>query len=227
MATRRYDALFLDFYGTVAGGDRLAVERACRKIVDTYELSLTASAFAVMWGARFFEAIERSNHDDFRTLHACELDSLRVTLRPMVGEIEPESFVEEIEAYWSTPPVHPDAIELLGSLDLPVCCVSNADTAPLEAAIARHGLRFDHVVSSESVRCYKPHAAIFEAACARVNARPDRVMHVGDSLHSDIGGAGRLGMTTTWVRRDDRIHDIGTASPDYTIRSLAELPDLL
>ncbi len=224
---RRFDVLFLDFYGTVAGGDRLAVERTCRRVVDAFEVPMDAGAFAVLWGQRFFEAIERSNHENFRTLHACELASLRDTLFPFVGEVDPVPFVAEIEAYWSAPPIHADAKALLDELDVPVCCVSNADACPLDAAIALHGLRFDHVVSSESVRCYKPEAAIFESACVLMNVAPERVMHVGDSIHSDIGGARRAGITTTWIHRDDRIHDIGTATPDHTIRSLTELPDLL
>jgi len=227
MADRLYDALLIDFYGTISAGDRAAVERACRIVVETLQLPMTPAEFAVRWGERFFDAIERSNHHGFRTLYECELFSLRETLRPLVGEVAPEPFVAEIEAYWAAPEVHPDALEFLAAFDLPVCCVSNADTTPLTSAIALHGLRFDHLVTSERVGCYKPQAAIFQHACEALGVAPDRVMHVGDSLHSDIGGARRLGIATAWIHRDDRIHDIGTETPDHTIRSLTEIPDLL
>ena len=48
-------------------------------------------------------------------------------------------------------------------------------------------------------------------------------MHVGDSLHSDIGGAKPLGLRTGWLCRDDRIHDVGEETPDEVFRSLTDL----
>lgn len=224
---KRYDALLIDFYGTVSAGDRAAVERACRMVVESFGLPMTAAEFAVRWGERFFQAIEDSNHDKFRTLYHCEVASLRETLLPWVGAVDPEPFVAEIESYWAAPDVHADAVSFLARVDLPVCCVSNADNGPLEAAIAMHKLRFDHVITSEAARCYKPDAGIFQVACERMGVNPTGVMHVGDSLHSDIGGAQRAGITATWIHRDDRIHDIGQGQPDHTIRSFEDLSDLI
>jgi 2-haloacid dehalogenase/putative hydrolase of the HAD superfamily len=155
-------------------------------------------------------------------LYECELASLQETLRPMVGEMDPVPYVAEIEAYWAAPPIHADAVRLLEALDIPVCCVSNADTEALLSAIAGNGLRFTQVVSSQSVRCYKPEPEIFRQAVKRLGVEVDRVLHVGDSKHSDIGGATKVGITTAWLCRDDRIHDIGTCDSHYTIRSLTE-----
>jgi 2-haloacid dehalogenase/putative hydrolase of the HAD superfamily len=140
---------------------------------------------------------------------------------------DPAPLVEELEAYWLDPPLYPDAVEFLRGLDLPVCCVSNADTVPLMAAIRRHGLVFDEVVSSESVRCYKPDPGIFHDALRRLGAAPERAVHIGDSLHSDIRGAAGLGITTLWLCRESRIHDIGRCQPDYTIRSAPEASAIL
>jgi len=226
MADHRFDALMIDFYGTVAAGDRAAVEATCRTIVETLELPLSAAEFAIIWGRRFFETIDASNHGGFRTLYECELRSLRETLDRFGHQPDPAPFVENLEDYWRDPPIHFDALDLLRDLKIPVCCVSNADCDALSAAIARHDLRFDHVVCSEMVRCYKPESAIFEAALARLDIEPHRVLHVGDSLHSDIGGALRLGIKAAWICRDDRIHDIGCCTPWKRIASLAELQTL-
>ena len=94
-------------------------------------------------------------------------------------------------------------------------------------AIEKHGLRFEAVISSEDARCYKPDPGIFRMAIETLGVKPQRVMHVGDSLHSDIAGAAALGIKTTWLRRQGRIHDIGTAKPDCIITTLADLPALL
>jgi FMN phosphatase YigB (HAD superfamily) len=94
-------------------------------------------------------------------------------------------------------------------------------------AIAKHGLRFDAVVSSEEVRAYKPDGAIFTRALELLGVTADRAMHIGDSLHSDIAGAANAGLTATWIRRDDRIHDIGNHPPHHTVSDLRHVMDLL
>ena len=226
LGTPPVQAVLIDFYGTICAGDREAVERACRRIVQTLGLPLTPDEFAVQWGRRFFEVVEASNHDAFRTLHECELLSLRQTLAGYGMEPDPAPFVAELEAYWHDPPIYEDAVDFLSSCKLPICCVSNADAEPLHTAIRKHGLRFDAVVCSEDVRSYKPSAGIFQRALEAVGVTPDAAVHIGDSLHSDISGARGVGMRAVWIRRESRIHDIGTCDPEYTIRSFTELNGL-
>ena len=225
--SRRFDAVLIDFYGTVAAGDREAVEATCKTIVETLELPVTAPEFAILWGERYFQAVGASNHASYRTLYQCELASLRETLASFDRHADPAPFLVQLEEYWHDPPIHNDAADFLRNIDLPVCCVSNADCAPLQSAILRRQLRFDAVICSEAARCYKPDAAIFQQALRALGARAQRALHIGDSLHSDVAGASGLGITTVWVRRDRRIHDIGNKSPSYTVASLAELAALL
>ena len=227
MSTRRFDAILIDFYGTISAGDREAVEAASRGIVETCGLPVNAREFAVLWGDRFFKVIEKSNHEAFRTLYECEKLSLQTTLAEFGIEADPAPLVAELEEYWLNPPVYADAFDFFNRVDLPVCCVSNADTKPLTTAIKSLNLPFDAVVTSEGVRCYKPVPEIFEQAVKALGVKPDRAIHVGDSLHSDVGGAARLGITTVWVCRNSRIHDIGTCQPDYTIDTLTEMTKIL
>ena len=230
------DGILIDFYGTIAAGDRMAVLRTCRTVVASCRLDITPEAFAVRWGERYFATVLASNHDAqakpacrFRTLHECEIISLRETLHAVAPQAalddicpDPSRLLVELESYWADPPLHPDAVEFLRRVDRPICCVSNADTKPLMSAIEKHGLRFDAVISSEAVRCYKPDTHIFEQALDRLGVSADRAIHIGDSLHSDIAGAKRAGIKAVWICRDDRIHDIGTTTPDCTISSFAE-----
>lgn len=221
------DAIFMDFYGTISAGDREAVESTCARLVETLGLPLAPHALAVVWGEEFFRTVERCNHEDFRTLHECELASLRVTLAAMGVDADPVPFVAELEEYWRSPPVYADALEFLRGNRRPVCVVSNADTAPLMAAIARHGLHFDAVISSQESRCYKPDGAIFRRAAQALGVDPRRCVHIGDSLHSDVHGAAGVGITTVWLRRSSRIHDIGQARADHVVSTLKEVPALL
>ncbi|MGB2988279.1 MAG: HAD family hydrolase [Phycisphaerae bacterium] len=227
VSVRRFDAVSLDFYGTISAGDRDAVEATCCCIVEACDLPVIPQELAIRWGEQFFDLIERSNHDAFQTLYECELGSLRTTLAGFGINRDPAPFVAKLEEYWANPPIYADAIGFLNGVDLPVCCVSNADTKPLLAAIEKHDLRFDAVITSEVARCYKPDPGIFRRAVEVVGVRPERMLHIGDSLHSDVGGAARLGIATAWLRRENRIHDIGNCQPEYTLATLAELSRLL
>jgi len=227
MIQRRYDVLFLDFYGTLVTGDRDAVESTCAQVVADLNLPLTPADLAVSWGHRFFASIERNNGDAFRTLFECECETLRETLAPWHCDFDPAPYARMLKRYWADPPAAPFAREVLAALDLPICVVSNADTEDVHAAIARRGFRVDAVVTSEDARSYKPDAAIFEAALARMGVSPDRVLHAGDSLHSDIGGAAALGLGTCWVCYEHRILDVGNAQAMHQIDDLRGLAGLL
>ena len=230
MPRRQIKGILIDFYGTISAGDKEAVEIACRTIVDACGVPVTPAEFEVIWGRRFFAAIETCNHQRFRTLLQCETSSLREALEQFgvrVPERELRSLVSDLESYWANPPVYDDALSFLGGVTLPICCVSNADTDPLMAAISRHRLRFDAVATSESVRAYKPDPAIFLAAANRLGIQPKDLIHVGDSLHSDVAGAAVAGVGAVWIRRESRILDVGTGEPDYCIKTLGELSDII
>lgn len=223
------DGLFIDFYGTIAAGDRDVVEQTCRRVVDHFSLPMDAAGLARRWGDRFFDAITRHNDGSFRTLFECECSSLLETLRGDVGEFDPAPFCEDLRTYWRRPPLHDDAREALtavAALPVPVCLVSNVDRDDVDAAIEHLGLRFDYVVTSEDARSYKPHGDIFKRALRDTGWRRERTLHVGDSLHSDVFGATEAGILGVWLNRPDRIHDIGRAEPAHTIHSLAELAAL-
>ena len=226
MPDHRYDVLFLDFYGTITAGDKRAVEQTCGLVVDQLGLTISPPELAVVWGQRFFAALETANDGAFRTLFELERETLVETVEPMVGAFDPLPFVHHLKRYWAAPELQPEALEALAALDVPICCVSNADSEDIRAAIARHRLPVQRVVTSEEARSYKPHPGIFRRALAEMATSPDRVLHVGDSLHSDVGGAKPLGIATAWICREERIFDLGDTQPDRKIKSLLELKSL-
>jgi len=213
----------LDFYGTLVGGDRAAVEQVCRRIIDRYGLPMRPEELGVAWGKGYFALCESCNDGSFRTLHQIECDSLVETLRAWIGPIDPEPLVEGLRQWLRGPQVFPDTLPVLGELrrrGIRTCIVSNADHDDLLWAMKVTGISADHVVSSESARSYKPHPAIFLQALSDTGWSPGRVIHVGDSLHSDVGGARTVGLRAAWVCREGRISDIGTAVPDHTFADL-------
>jgi putative hydrolase of the HAD superfamily len=109
---------------------------------------------------------------------------------------------------------------------------SHSPTAQEILDSSRLAERLDAVVVSDALGLRKPHPRIFEAVMARLDVGPGEVLHVGDSLRADVGGAAALGIRTVWLTR--RVPDPETAlaehegpRPDHAIQDLAELPALL
>ena len=217
------EGIFIDFYGTIACGDRAAVQRCCGRVVAELNLPLTAPELAARWGEVFFGFIGRHNGSQFHTLTELEGLSLVETVGSMVGPFDPGPFVRELVDYWRCPPLFAESKRVLESVPIPICCVSNVDTADILHAREHHRLRLDRIVTSEDAKSYKPDRVIFETALARTGWAPDRVVHVGDSLHSDVTGAQRAGLRAVWVKRTERILDIGQAHPEWTVSGLDEL----
>ncbi|MCP4592649.1 MAG: HAD family hydrolase [bacterium] len=229
-AERRFDALFVDFYGTLTSGDKRAVEDTCELVVGQLGLDVAGHELAVSWGQRFFKALERANDGAFRDLFTLECETLVETLGPTVGAFDPTPFVTHLKGYWGAPELQPETVEALAAvaaMGIPVCCVSNADTEDLLGAVEKHKLKLEHIVTSEDARSYKPDAGVFRQALGEMKVASERVMHVGDSLYSDVSGAQALGIEAAWICREERIFDLGKAHPDHKIRSLLELPSLL
>lgn len=217
------DGIFLDMYGTLTAGDRDAVERVCADVVRETGVTMSAHELSITWGERFFHFLDFCNGDDFRTLMDVERRTLVDTMAQLGVAINPEPYRCKLQHYWQNPPLQPDAKAFLESVKFPVCIVSNADHADAEAVVAKHGLRVDHIITSESSRSYKPDRRIFEAALEKTGWRRDRVIHAGDSLHSDVGGAMVAGIRSAWINRAGRIHDIGTHTPDHEFSDLMGL----
>jgi 2-haloacid dehalogenase len=224
------DGMFLDMYGTLAAGDRAAVEAVCARVLADVGLDLTPRELSLTWGDRFFHAMEATADDGFATLHALEQRTLRETMARLGTPVDPDPYVADLVAYWRRPPLHAETREFLRTAPVPVCIVSNADTADLLAALEHHRVVVDAVITSEMTRSYKPEVAIFAEALRQTGWSRERVWHVGDSLHSDVGGAHAAGLRSIWINRAHRIHDIGDVEqlrPDHEVddlRSIWRLP---
>ncbi|MCK4341733.1 MAG: HAD family hydrolase [Phycisphaerae bacterium] len=223
------DGVFMDMYGTITTGDRAAVEATCREIVKDTGVKLSAHELSITWGERFFHAMDFHNNDGFLNLFDLEAQTLIETMAALGVEIDPAPYVSRLSAYWQNPPLQPEVKEFLSAFRPPICIVSNADRADVEAALALHDIRVAGLVTSEDARSYKPDRTIFEDALRLTSWRRERVLHVGDSLHSDVGGALLAGLRSVWINRAHRIHDIGhidTHKPDYECDDLMGLKSL-
>jgi HAD superfamily hydrolase (TIGR01509 family) len=116
---------------------------------------------------------------------------------------------------------------VLAQCRIPVCLVSNIDNAELESALRHNDLAFDRVVTSEDCKAYKPRGETFERALALLDLSAAEVLHVGDSLGSDVRGAKAHGIRVLWINRRGRRAPTGHAAPDFEATDLRGLLSFL
>lgn len=82
---------------------------------------------------------------------------------------------------------------------------------------------FDGIFLSEELGYEKPSPLFFEKAFETIDGfeKKDACI-IGDSISSDIMGGKNAGICTIWFARKGE-----SETPDYTVRSLDEIPDLL
>jgi putative hydrolase of the HAD superfamily len=83
---------------------------------------------------------------------------------------------------------------------------------------------FDVIVHAGYDAPAKPSPEPFEAALSTLDVGPERTVHVGNSLGSDVAGARAAGVGSVWVPDTDEPAD---PEPDHTVSSLSELPSVL
>ena len=195
----RCRALLLDFYGTLVDEDTDVIEAICQEVCRNAQAASPAEV-ARTWSSIFRELTSVSLGTAFRLQRGLAQMSLAATVSRYHSTADPDALLEAQFSYWQRPRIQPDTQELLATT-LPACLVSNIDRADLVAALAHHGLasRFAHLVTSQDARAYKPRPEMFRAALALLGLGPDEVIHVGDSLSSDVAGAQRLGIPAASV----------------------------
>ena len=121
-----------------------------------------------------------------------------------VSNITPETALAFFFDQLSQAPAYEESWEILLAIQKAgyrTAIASNADDAHIYPVLRRAGIHVDLVVTSESVKSYKPRRPFFEKLCGRLDLKKSQVLFVGDSLFSDIRGARNAGLPAYWVQR--------------------------
>lgn len=82
---------------------------------------------------------------------------------------------------------------------------------------------FDTIIVSEEVNIKKPDPRIFQFALDQLRVNAEEAIYIGDHPINDIQGAGRSGMDTIWMSRNQTWVDTIEVQPIQVVRKLDEL----
>ena len=216
-------ALLFDFYGTIVEEADQYVDRVCNIISQNIEVQMSGIE---MWGYWYNTHMLMCNGafgDSFRSQKEIAKSSLQVLLNKVNCSLDIEELIKIIYQFWESPKILKGSKEVLSRCDRPLCVVSNIDNKEIYAALEMHDLHFQHVITSELCKAYKPRKEVFGKSLELLNLAPEEVLYVGDSYLIDVIGAKSAGIPVMWLNRRDKKVSTGEILPDNVIRDLNEL----
>ncbi|WP_322043329.1 haloacid dehalogenase type II [Paraburkholderia sp. J67] len=222
-------AVIFDAYGTLF--DVHSVVAAAEQMFPAH-----GEALSQLWRLKQIEYTQLRTLSDpagarYRPFWEITLDALRYAARrlnlPLTGAGEKRLMDE-----YACLSAFPDVLPVLRRLREPredgtrlgLAILSNGNPQMLDIAVKSAGMNglFDHVLSVDAVRAYKPSAAAYALGTTAFDATPREIVFVS-SNGWDAAGAGWFGYTTFWINRQRLpAEELGVA-PQGTGSGMAEL----
>jgi 2-haloacid dehalogenase len=211
-------AFVFDAYGTLF--DVRSVLARCDEVFPGHGDELTT-----LWRTRQLEYTWlRSLMGRYEDFWQVTRDGLVYACRSLGLANTPDKIEYLMQAYLSLSPFGDvaAALDSLGGFSLAI--LSNGSPAMLEGVVRMAGFarRFQHILSVDEVRIYKPSPAVYQLAETHLGIPRGRIGFVSSNCW-DIAGAKAFGLQTYWLNRQNAPEDMLSAEPDQIIRTATEL----
>lgn len=220
-------AIFLDFYGTLVHEDDDIIPVICEEIKRYTSIDCSIGEISSHWWKEFSNLFRNSSGKSFQSQRQLGILSLTRTIKHFESNCYAENLIQIQFDHWTKPKLYEDTKPFLETLQgVPVYILSNIDTLDVRMATEFHGIKVNEIITSEDVKSYKPRPELFLEALRRFELKVDEVIHVGDSISSDVGGAKSMGIRAIWLNRMNKQlpQDV---KPDYICKDLNEVRSIL
>ncbi|HTR05743.1 MAG TPA: haloacid dehalogenase type II [Paraburkholderia sp.] len=222
-------AVIFDAYGTLF--DVHSVVAAAEQMFPGH-----GDALSQLWRLKQIEYTQLRTLSDpagarYRPFWGITLDALRYAARRLNLALTGAGEKRLMDEY-ACLSAFPDVLPALRRLREPredgvrtgLAILSNGNPEMLDIAVKSAGMSgvFDHVLSVDAVRAYKPAAAAYSLGPAAFGAAPHEMVFVS-SNGWDAAGAGWFGYTTFWINRQRLPAEELGVSPHGTGGGMAEL----
>ncbi len=216
-------ACVFDAYGTLF--DFASAAARCLDVPEDRRAALTALWRDKQLQYSWLRTLERRYADFWQVtgdaldfaLESLELQSPRLRERLMDLYLGLEPFPEV-----------PAVLATLREAGFRTAILSNGSPMMLEALVKRSNLEamFDAVLSVDAVRAFKTHPDVYEYALRSLDLEASAIAFQSSNAW-DAHAASDFGMRVVWCNRYGQRRERLPGSPDFEIRTLAELPALL
>jgi len=220
----RYKILTFDCYGTLIDWES-GIFSALRPILAAHGKSIPDAQVLEMYGELEAKA-EQGEFRLYRDVLQLVVSGFGKQLGFEPSDEEKRSLPESLQ-HWLPFADTVSALERLKS-KFKLAIISNVDDDLFAATARRLKVNFDHVITAQQARCYKPGLDIFKLALKTIGIPPEQILHCAQSVYHDVIPARPLGMSTVWVNRPSPRAGVGadksaSGKPDLEVPDLATL----
>ena len=215
-------AIIFDAYGTLF--DVNSAAEICKdKIGDKWE------PFANFWRTTQLEytwlrSLMR-RHKDFWQITE---DSLDKSMKAF--SIDPKMKNELLNLYTTLSSYKevPETLKILKEKKFKLAILSNGTPSLLNQLIKSNNLDnlFDDLFSIEDVKIYKPDSKVYDIPIKKYQIEKNEVAFLSANTW-DVSGGGNYGFNSIWVNRNKNIFDKLDYTPNFEIRDLSKLIDII
>ncbi|TLS37011.1 haloacid dehalogenase type II [Pseudalkalibacillus caeni] len=206
-----------DVYGTLF--DVHSVKELCEELYPEKGESISFT-----WREKQLEySFLRQIMGKYTTFLEITKDALRYAVKKQDRTLTSENEEKLIEAYLHLTP-YPEVRDVLERLKAgnKLAVFSNGSHDMLDPLIERAGLAelFDHIISIDEAKQYKPSPAAYNLVLENLNVRREEVLFMS-SNGWDISGAKSFGFQTAWINRGNQPTEELNLKPDHIFTNLS------
>jgi len=215
-------AIIFDAYGTLFDVNS-AAEKCKEKIGDKWE------DFANYWRITQLEYTWlrslMNRHKDFWQVTE---DSLNKSMKKFEIDQNMRSELLNLYKILSTYPEVKKTLEELKRKNFKLAILSNGTPDLLNQLVKSNSLQefFDDIFSIETVGIYKPNADVYNIPIKKYNISKNEVLFLSSNTW-DVSGGGNFGYKSIWVNRNNNIFDNLDYSPEFELKNLKDLLDII
>jgi len=215
-------AIIFDAYGTLFDVNS-AAEKCKEKIGDKWE------DFANYWRITQLEYTWlrslMNRHKDFWQVTE---DSLNKSMKKFEIDQNMRSELLNLYKILSTYPEVKKTLEELKRKNFKLAILSNGTPDLLNQLVKSNSLEefFNDIFSIETVGIYKPNADVYNIPIKKYNILKNEVLFLSSNTW-DVSGGGNFGYKSIWVNRNNNIFDNLDYSPEFELKNLKDLLDII
>jgi 2-haloacid dehalogenase len=219
----RFQTISFDCYGTLINWEA-GILPALRGALANHGQRLADANILELYGE--FELEAEATYQSYRKV----LESVvrrfgeRFGFQPTASELRS---LHETLPQW---PPFDDTVAALQKLHqkYKLAIISNIDDDLFAGTQKLLQLKFDHVITAQQAKSYKPSLNNFKLALERMGIAKDRLLHAAQSVYHDVVPARSLGIASVWVNRRSARPGVGAVrkadgKPDLEVADLATL----
>ena len=216
-------ACVFDAYGTLF--DFASAAARCQDVPDQ-----KLGALTTLWREKQLQYTWlRSLQESFVDFWRVTEDALEYTLDTL--DIASPELQRKLMELYLTPAPFPEVPSVLAQLrkaGFKTAILSNGSEKMLESAVRAGGLTdlFDEVLSVDPVKAFKPHPRVYAYGLEKLGLKAHEVSFQSSNAW-DAYGASHFGLRVVWCNRYGHRAERLPGSPDFEVRSLSEMPELL